>query len=148
MRLWSLELIENDLLPVLQLQSQWRELVAIKRKIDKCGTPQHGLVNAVLDYNIVDFKNYTRLVYDKMCDKGFNVNIKLLNEITMWKCDLFNNDRQPCGYDDWLEGRWLETSIYNLQEKAICGLIPYDEWKKIVYEYCMDGFNLWTRKGE
>lgn len=144
MRLWVSEMIKNDTLPVNQLKSQWRELVAIKRKIDKCGTPQHGLVNAILDYNIIDFKNYTRLVYDKMSDRGFNVDVKLLNEITMWKCDLFNNNRNPCDYIDWLSGRWLETSIYNLQEKAIVGIVPYDEWIKIIHEYdCRFDYRLW-----
>lgn len=147
MRLWTKELIENGTIPSAQLCSQWRELVAIKRKICLCGTPQHGLVNAVLDYNIIDFKNYTRLVYDEMCNRNYKVNINLLNEITMWKCDLFNNDRQPCDYDDWLEGRWLETSIYNLQEKAIVGIVPYDEWMKL-YDVYNNKFNgkLWRRK--
>ena len=147
MRLWSWQIISDDLLPTAQLCSQWRELVAIKRKIDKCGSLQHRLVNAVLDYSIIDFKNYTRLIYDKMCDRGYNVNIKLLNEITMWKCDLFNNDRPICDYDNWLDGLWLETSIYNLQEKAIVGIVPYSEWIKIVDEYedVMD-CKLWRKK--
>lgn len=147
MRLWYTEMFSNGTIPSAQLCSQWRELIAIKRKICLCNTPQHRLVNAIFDYNIIDFKNYTRLVYNEMCNRNYKVNINLLNEITMWRCDLFNNDRKPCEYDDWLDGRWLETSIYNLQEKAICGIVPYDEWMKIVYEY--DGknnFNLWVRR--
>jgi len=149
MRLWSLCMIEDETLPVDQLRSQWRELIAIKRKIDKCSTPQHRLVNAVLDYNIIDFKNYTRAVYDAMVKRGFNVNVKLLNEIIMWKCNLFDNDRKACMYYDWLEGRWLETSIYNLQEKAIVGIVPYDEWIKIYnkYNYIFDN-KLWKKGKE
>ena len=135
MRIWEISMIQNGSLPSSLSLSHWRELVAIKRKIYKCGSPQHGLVNAILNYNIIDFKNYTRAVYDEMCERGFNVNIKLLNEILGWKCDLFNNDRKPCGYDDWLEGRWLETSIYTLQEKVICGIVPYDEWIVIYNKY-------------
>lgn len=140
-------MISDGVLPSLQELSEWRELIAIKRKIDKCGSPQHRLVNAVLDYNIVDFKNYTRLVYDSMCEHGYSVNINLLNEILEWKCDLFNNERKPCDYDGWLDGLWLETSIYNLQEKAIVGIVPYDEWLKIVdgYEDVMD-CKLWRKK--
>lgn len=147
MRLWYSEMFSNGSIPSAQLCSQWRELIAIKRKICLCGTPEHRLVNSVLDYNIIDFKNYTRLIYDEMCNRDYKVNINLLNEITMWKCDLFNNERQPCGYDDWLEGRWLETSIYNLQEKAIVGIVPYDEWVKLydVYNVVFNG-NLWKRK--
>lgn len=146
MRLWYPEMVLNKTLPVDQVKSQWRELVAIKRKIDKCNSPQHRLVNAILDYNIIDFKNYTRLVYDAMVEMDYNVNVKLLNEITMWQCDLFNNDRLPCDYDNWLEGRWLETSIYNLQEKAIVGIVPYDEWVKLYneYNYKFDG-RLWIK---
>ena len=145
MRIWYSEMISNGTLPLAQLCSQWRELVAIKRKIEKCGSPQHGLVNAILDYNIIDFKNYTRLVYDEMCRRGYKVNINLLNEITMWKCDLFNNDREPCEYKNWLEGEWLTTSLYNLQEKAICGLVPYDEWMKLYREYDNFEMMLWRK---
>ena len=54
-RLWAWQMISDGVLPSLQELSEWRELIAIKRKIDKCGSPQHRLVNAVLDYNIVDF---------------------------------------------------------------------------------------------
>lgn len=146
MRIWDIDLVTSNSLPRLQLQSQWRELLAIKRKIDKCGMPNHGLVNNILNYNIRDFKNYTKCVYDAMIERDIKANINVLNEILIWKCDLFNDDREPCRYEDWLDGRWLETSIYNLQEKAICGMIPYDEWLIVAdrYSEVMDEY-LWRK---
>ena len=49
MRLWHTKLIKA--LPNMHLQSQWRELSAIAGAIQKNGTPNHVLVNFVLDYD-------------------------------------------------------------------------------------------------
>lgn len=50
MRLWHKNLIE--VLPDKQLIAQWRELAAIAKKVILRGTPNHGLVNKVLDYRV------------------------------------------------------------------------------------------------
>ena len=50
MRLWHKDLIPY--LPKEQLVSQWRECSSIAGAIIKNGTPNHGLVNYVLDYPI------------------------------------------------------------------------------------------------
>ena len=47
MRLWHKDLI--SVLPREQLVAQWRELSAIAGAIQKNGTPNHGLVNFVLE---------------------------------------------------------------------------------------------------
>jgi uncharacterized protein (TIGR02328 family) len=68
MRLWH-----KDLLPYLDdfhIVSQYRELLAIKRAIDKNGTPNHRLVNKVLDYSIEHFKAYALLVKLELVKKG------------------------------------------------------------------------------
>ena len=60
MRLWSFQLL--PFLDDFHIVAQWRELLAIKGAIDKNGTPNHRLVNKVLDYDIKDFIEYTSLV--------------------------------------------------------------------------------------
>ena len=47
MRLWHINLIKA--LPQQHLVAQWRELSAIAGAIQKNGTPNHVLVNFVLD---------------------------------------------------------------------------------------------------
>ena len=59
MRLWHKDLI--SILPREQLVAQWRELSAIAGAIQKNGTPNHGLVNFVLDYDYDNFISYAYL---------------------------------------------------------------------------------------
>ena len=53
MRLWHITLIK--ILPREQLVAQWRELSSIAGAIQKNGTPNHILVNFVLDYDYDHF---------------------------------------------------------------------------------------------
>ena len=69
MRLWHKDLI--DVLPKNQLVSQWRELLAIKGSIDKKGTPNHLLVNKVLNYSI-DISNEHSLNLENLYDDWHN----------------------------------------------------------------------------
>ena len=56
MRLWHKSLIE--VLPRQQLLGQWRELSAIASNINKKGTPNHILVNKIMDYPNNDIVSY------------------------------------------------------------------------------------------
>ena len=56
MRLWHKELI--DVLPRQQLLGQWRECCCIALNLSKSGTPNHILVNKILDYPIDEFFEY------------------------------------------------------------------------------------------
>lgn len=128
MRLWHKELI--PWLPNSQLLSQWRELVAIKRKIDKVGTPNHLLVNKVLEYPRSHFVGYSYLVYNEMIARGFSVNIAYLNEIALWgdyKTALYDEI-----YPEWHNDRYLNQCLANLEEKYDCGGISDVEWKLIL----------------
>lgn len=58
MRIWHTFLI--DVLPREQLIAAWRELSAIAGSIQKNGTPNHLLVNFVLDYDYDHFISYTK----------------------------------------------------------------------------------------
>jgi len=74
MRLWHVELIPY--LPSKQLTGQWRELLAIKGAVDKNGTPNHGLVNKIMDYDIDVFKTYVDIVYHESQKRDFNFSSK------------------------------------------------------------------------
>lgn len=56
MRLWHYQLLPY--LPKYQLKSQWRECVCIASNIYEHGTPNHILVNAIMDYPIEEFNDY------------------------------------------------------------------------------------------
>jgi len=75
MRLWHKDLI--SVLPDKQLLGQWRECCAIASNIANKGTPNHLLVNKIMDYPIEHFRYYGFTVYIEMCNRGF-------------KCDFYN----------------------------------------------------------
>lgn len=132
MRLWHKDIVNK--LPRQQLVSQWRELLAIKRKIDKCGSPQHGLVNKIMDYSIDDFKFYTRIVYRAGISRGYNFSNKILEEILNWNYDFVTkNDSVNMEnlYFNWHDDTYLEICKYNLMEKWMCGIVTDEEWNKL-----------------
>ena len=57
------------MLPRQQLISQWRECCCIAKNIADKGTPNHILVNKVLDYNYQHFNYYTMLVVNEIKKK-------------------------------------------------------------------------------
>ena len=69
MRLWHKDLI--PVLPDKQLLGQWRECCAIAKNIATKGTPNHLLVNKIMDYPIGHFYIYGVLVYTEMKARGF-----------------------------------------------------------------------------
>lgn len=66
MRLWHIDLIPY--LPRLQLISQWRECCCIAKNIADKGTPNHLLVNKVLDYDSSDFEFYCKSIEEDECE--------------------------------------------------------------------------------
>lgn len=71
MRLWHKSLI--PVLPNKQLISQWRELNCIAKTIQIKKTPNHILVNKILDYNLMHFVAYTKLVLTELDKRNFNI---------------------------------------------------------------------------
>ncbi len=59
MRLWHYELLPY--LPAYQLKGQYRELIAIMRNWRDKGTPNHLLVNPLMDYPKTEFMRYFSL---------------------------------------------------------------------------------------
>ena len=126
MRLWHKDLI--PVLPKKQLVSQWRECCAIASRINKNGSPNHILVNKVMEYPIEHLYLYGMKVRKEMLKRGY-------------KCEYINFTRyfnflsSEYEYDDifsgWHNDRYLKQCLYNLQEKYDCGGITEEEWSKI-----------------
>lgn len=127
MRLWHKKLI--PVLPRAQLVGQWRECCLIAKNISEKGTPNHLLVNKIMQYPIEHFIAYTDFVRKEMIKRGYKVDGK---RFTKWFADwetfsiLFEDV-----FKDWHNDRYLAQCIYNLQEKYDCGGITFSEWEKI-----------------
>ena len=129
MRLWHKDLI--PVLPRQQLLGQWRECCLIVKNISEKGTPNHILVNKIMDYPIDHFYTYGRLIHRIM-------------KFREYKCDFnkfghyftYPHETNIIDYDDlfhyWHNNRYLLQCYYNLQEKYDCGGITREEWNKIV----------------
>ena len=140
MRLWHKDLITA--LPQKQLVSQWRECCSIAKKISNNGTPNHILVNRILDYPIQDFIDYCNLVlHEMLVVRGFNVSsraIGILEDSIGFVVDSkLNYDIFP----DWHNSRYFVQCFYNLQEKFDCGGISQLEWSLVC-----KSFNLYVKQ--
>ena len=129
MRLWHKDLL--PVLPRLQLVSQYRECCCIAKSIVEKGTPNHILVNRIMDYPLNHFAIYTAQVIAVMKRRGYKV-----NTARFWGW-MGATDWIPAESDgrelfaDWHNDRYLRQCLLNLQEKFDCGGIPADEWQRI-----------------
>lgn len=138
MRLWHKDLIH--FLPKQQLISQWRECIAIARKIQLYGSPRHGLVEKVMDYPISHFYKYTDLVVLELLDRGYKVSPLVLKKFEDIMKDIsYKHYDDDVDYEDmfadWHNIHYLVQCYYNLQEKADCKLISDYEWKRLENEF-------------
>ena len=128
MRLWHYQLL--PLLDDFHIVAQWRELLAIKGAIDKNGTPNHRLVNKVLDYSIIEFVKYCSLVTQELDKRNIRYDKNKYTDIVCWKCDKFGTATGTI-YDGWHNHRYLTQCYFNLQEKADCGIVSKPAWARI-----------------
>ena len=135
-RLWHKDLIPY--LPKNQLLGQWRECCCIAKNIADNGTPNHILVNKVLNYPLKHFYTYGLLIYNEMRKRNYKTNMNKFEKY-------FNGENgevqiQSTGqvFKDWHNTRYLRQCLYNLQEKYDCGGITKDE-----YDRLKNGFNLY-----
>lgn len=127
MRLWHKDLIK--VLPRQQLLGQWRECCLIAKEIKEKGTPNHLLVNKIMDYPIEDFYLYIDAVWIEMIARGYYADLFCI-------CKYFPEFRNKTHIDcrrkdyfkDWHNDRYLKQCYYNLQEKYDCGGITKEEW--------------------
>lgn len=139
MRLWHYDLISY--LPRQQLVSQLRECVAIAKSIYENGTPNHILVNKIINYSILDFEAYIRRVLKEMYNRKYHV-----SDITIHKINGYLGIEIPIGrlsyscsrfipFEKWHNDVYLRECLYNLEEKYLCGGISNNEWKAIYSEF-------------
>lgn len=138
MRLWHYKLLPT--LDDFHIIAQYRELLAIKGAIDKNGTPNHRLVNKVLDYSIAEFKYYFYLVVYQLKARNIKFNNKKVLEVSNWESDKFartewKDDLPP--FIGWHTNRYLTQCYYNLEEKYDCGIVSDSAFEKIE-EVCED----------
>ena len=139
MRLWHKDLI--PVLPRQQLISQWRECCCIAKNIADNGTPNHLLVNKVLNYYPREFYAYTQSIKNEMKDRGYKVSEDAWGRFNK---NFFEGRRHfdiPYGanidflpfdiFSDWHTKRYFLQCFYNLQEKFDCYGMSHDEWRKI-----------------
>lgn len=136
MRLWHKDLISY--LPRKQLVAQWRECCAICSNIANKSTPNHILVNKIMDYEFVHFMEYTRLVFSEMELRNYKVSQKAMNNFLSNFKKFADPNESLIGaslgrilFVDWHNERYLKQCLFNLQEKFDCGGILKDEWKVI-----------------
>lgn len=133
MRLWDKRLI--DVLPREQLVAQWRELSAIAGNILKKGTPNHILVNQIMDYSFDHFLSYVSFVRGIMTERGYRTTDKVWDKITSVKADYKENSFQLQPFDTlysgWMDNEYFMICYYNLKEKWLRGGIKDEDWNKI-----------------
>lgn len=144
MRLWHFNLIPY--LPRQQLIAQWRECCVIASNLAKKGTPNHLLVNKILDYHYSDFTEYANMVIKEMNHRGYKVSSVSKSNFEknilsfLKKIDLTEEAKKKTVsmFANWHTDRYLIQCIYNLQEKYDCGGINQSDWEKIE-----DNFEKW-----
>ena len=129
MRLWHKDLI--CVLPRKQLVGQWRECCCIAKNIKEKGTPNHILVNRIMNYPISEFCDYCNIVLAEMMKRGYHVSSKsiscLENNIDFCVDSHLNMDI----FDQWHDNRYLRQCYFNLQEKYDTHGIEEWEWDRI-----------------
>ena len=145
MRLWHKDLIPY--LPKQQLVAQWRECCLIAGLLASDHTPNHILVNPVVDYQNEHFEFYCYLIYQEMKKRGFNITEDVCHKLEQnlrawrvyreaevpWDCFLkdWNADIDLDLFHGWHNKRYLRQCYYNLEEKYDRGGIPENEWMLI-----------------
>ena len=128
MRLWHWKLISA--LPREQLVAAWRELSAIAGSIKTKGTPNHILVNKVLNYSFNHFISYAHYIREEMTRRGYRTMESVWNKICSVSDD-YNILPIEELYPGWHNDRYLTQCYYNLEEKYDCGGVAEEWFKKI-----------------
>lgn len=128
MRLWHTALIKA--LPQQHLVAQWRELSAIAGAIQKNGTPNHVLVNFVLDYDYDHFISYAYYLREEMNRRKIRTMNSVWEKIVSLKpnYNLLSIDEV---YKEKMDFMYLTICYYNLLEKYICGMFGDEDWNNI-----------------
>lgn len=140
MRLWHYRLLPY--LPRQQLLSLWRECCCIAKSIAEKGTPNHILVNKIMDYPIDHFVEYCCYVCIEIEYRGYRCDFSRLDRYleAMDGVPLRNGEQI---FSNWHDDIYLRECLYNLEEKFRAGGIPADEWQ-VIYDRFKDFTPLWS----
>ena len=133
MRMWHKNLLL--VLPREQLIAQWRELSAIAGNIKTKGTPNHILVNKVINYPMNHFITYAAAVRMEMTRRGYRTMDSVWQKICSvcdTECNILPLDEI---YNEWMNDTYMTICYYNLKEKWLCGGIKSEDWDKIEEYY-------------
>ena len=119
MRLWHWKLIKA--LPQAHLVAQWRELSAIAGAIEKSGTPNHVLVNFILDYDYDNFISYAYYLREEMTSRGIRTMSSVWDKIVKLKPEWTLLPLEKI-YEQKMDDLYLKICYYNLYEKYLCGM--------------------------
>ena len=132
MRIWHWKLIKA--LPREQLVAQWRELSAIAGNLNTKGTPNHILVNKVLDYPREHFISYALYVRQEMTRRGYRTMNSVWDKIYCTReTDFGEMEFIPLEdlFPGWHNDRYLEQCYFNLEEKYDCGGVAQEWFEKV-----------------
>jgi len=134
MRLWHYKLVPY--LPRQQLLSQWRECVYIAKNLKENGTPNHILVNKILNYPRQEFLDYCNIVLVEMVKRGYKVSQQSISKLEDYVDFEVDSDKQYAKpFKGWHNRRYLDQCVLNLEEKFDCGGISQEEWDRLFEEY-------------
>jgi len=128
MRLWHTKLIPA--LPQAHIVAQWREISAIAGAIQKNGTPNHVLVNFVLDYDYDHLISYAYYLREEMSKRKIRTMNSVWDKITSLKPDYTLLPIEEV-YKDKMNITYLKICYYNLFEKYLCGMFGEEEYLPI-----------------
>lgn len=138
MRLWHKDLIKG--LPKQQLLGQWRECCLIAKLIHDNGTPNHILVNKIMDYPINHLYVYGIKVYNEMIRRGYNPDFSKFDQyFDQSKVNYRISDLYL--FREWHNTRYLFQCYSNLEEKYDCGGITEEEWNEVKRAFCLMNSN-------
>ena len=134
MRLWHKDFISA--LPREQLIAQWRELSSIAGNINTKGTPNHILVNPIMEYPLSHFITYAAAVRAEMTRRGYRTMDKVWDKITSVVHD-YNILPIDEIYKGWMDRTYMDICYYNLFEKFLRGGITEKDWSNIKSAYAI-----------
>ena len=140
LRIWHKDLI--DVLPRQQLISQLRECVAIAKSININNTPNHILVNRVMNYPIEDFNKYCNIVIREILYRNYNIKQTTIEKLGIYTGFDLNGIIDYNIFINWHNHLYLRECLYNLEEKAICKQFTVEDWTRIYIKYNKK-FDLW-----
>ena len=128
MRLWHKYLI--SVLPREQLVAQWRELSSMAGAIQKNGTPNHVLVNFILNHDYDHFISYAYYIRKEMTKRGYRTMNSVWDKIILLKTDYKLLPLRDI-YPEEMNDTYWTICYYNLMEKWLRGGIKGEDWDKI-----------------